>query len=182
MDLVHPNLSQLRMLNFKTFKNMFQRSLNMSSPGLTLLQLTILVNRTLAAHLTLLLGPLVLAYPSAFSPVFSSMTTLPPPPSSIILWCALIHPQASARPESHRVAWARASTTGRPGTGKPFTPAGQRLSSSTWTHQAAQPGEPPGTTPGSTGRSHSESRQHEISRTDQTTQKGSENLDCCSNL
>lgn len=27
-DLVHPNLSQLRILNFKKFKNMFQRSLN----------------------------------------------------------------------------------------------------------------------------------------------------------
>ena len=30
-DLVHPNLSQLRILNFKKFKNMFQRSLNMSA-------------------------------------------------------------------------------------------------------------------------------------------------------
>lgn len=83
-------------------------------------------------------------------------------------------------PERHRAAGVRASSTKWPAW------EGSLLrSSETVLHRdtpGGQPGGSPGTATGSTGGSQCESRQHEISQTDQMTQKGSEKLDCCSHL
>ena len=144
------------------------------TPNHVLLALTILVNGTLAVHLT-----------SSLSLGFCSSVWLPTHIlhhdhiAFVHFLISFFYDMCSHSPQTPLPQEARGSMSKGtsiikcPGIGNLFIPAGQRLSSPTSIHQVAQPGESPGTLPGSTNRSQSEHQQHKISQADQNaTTKG----------